>query len=335
MNNAILLAIIITSASSSTRAQEPGIDLEARQRSIPIIEARVAARNAEVMEIGNDILQLHKRIDEKLGRMVDRLAAVKDSVSSRERVADAKMEIIDGLQKAVEGFKANRAALSRKLLEGKSPIPNKSLENELHHFDSHVDMHIKQMLKLSKSFTQDKDVERYTRTGGGSGFYGYDYGWSNDVIEINDEWRQNRRDRAMDKKQSDDVVAALNKSIARCESRIAELSKDLEDASLTEIDRKVTQSELAAHTSMLERRRMQVEGLLVVPKPDTEAVSRDVGDDLKDAVRDLLDDVQRDLQTISNKHRELNQEQENVARLTANLAARKKWLEEYQNKTGE
>lgn len=310
-------------------AQEEKVDLDARKQSIPIIEERISQRNAQIAEIGSEILQLHKRMDEKLGRMVDRLAAVKDSVKSSHSVGRVKMEIIEGLKKAVEVFQARRLALERGLLEGKTGIPREVIKNEIGHFDHHVEMHIDQMLKLSKSFTQDENVKRYeSRVEGGS----HASGWSRPLIKVSDTWRQNQKDRAMDKKQREEVITALKKSIFGCESRIKDLRKTLEDKSLSEIDRGVIQSDLDSHLSMLQTRQAQVDDLLVVEKPDTTEISRDAATELEEAVGDLMDDVQRDLQTISLKHSQLSGEQSKLFKLKENLDARKKWLEEYEKK---
>lgn len=323
----MLIMAIAGGSTWPSEAQEEKIDLEARKRSIPIIEERISQRNAQIAEIGSEILQLHKRMDEKLGRMVDRLAAVKDSVKSAHSVGRVKMEIIEGLQKAVEAFQARRLALERGLLEGKSGIPKEVIKNEIGHFDHHVEMHIEQMLKISKSFTQDENVKRYeSRIEGGS----YASGWSRPLIKVSDKWRQNQKDRTMDKKQREEVITALKKSIAGCESRIKDLRGDLEDKSLSESDKEVIQSDLDSHLSMLQTRQAQVEDLLVVEKPDTTEISRDAAAELEEAVDDLMSDVQRDLQTIILKHSQLSGEQSKLFKLKENLDARKKWLEEYE-----
>lgn len=345
MKRIILLTMAIASAPMGAfLAQEAKIDLEARERSIPIIEGRLRARNAQIAEIGNDILEIHKRMDDKLGRMVDRLAALKDSVRTSHRVGNLKMEIIDGLQEALDAFRSKRLALSRDLEERRSGIPPEVINNEIRHIDTQTEMHIEQMLKLSKSFTQDKNVKKYesvsadgSRGGNGGGGYGYGYGidWYSDPIEISGDWQQNLHDRYMDKKQRDDVKGALDKSIDRCNSRIRSLSKDLEDKNLSEIDRKVIQSELDTHLSMLQRRQRQVEDLLVVENPDTKEITRDAADDLAGAVGDLMKDVDRDVRMLSFKHTQLHDEESIAFKLKENLDARKKWLEEYKEKKSE
>ena len=86
---------------------------------------------------------------------------------------------------------------------------------------------------------------------------------------------------------------------------------------------------------MLQKRRGEIEDLLIVKKPDTTEVSKDAADDLEEALVDLLDDVQRDIQMITLKHTQLNREQENLGKLKSNLRARRDWLDAYEKKAAE
>jgi len=310
-------------------AQKTPIDLESRKATIPVIEERIAERDAQILEIANDIMKVHQRLDDKLSRLVKRLSGIKDSAKSGYRVSKLKMEAIATLQETVETFQARRAALARELKVGRTGIPKNLVADEIEHFDAHIEMHIKQMLELSKSFTQDENVEKY-KSIGGSGYYDGGVGWYEESVEISDEWRQNRRDRTMDKKQREEVLGALRKSVARCESRVGALKSDLKDSKLSEIDRGVLKEELDVHVAMLETRKQQIEELLVVDRPNTVEVNRDVARDIEEAVGDLIEDLQQDLRVIILKHGELNREQLKLSKVQANLEARKKWLEEYE-----
>jgi len=313
-------------SSFVTEAQESPSDLKARKATIPVIEKRIEERKAQILEITNDILKGHQRLDGKLSRLVKRLSGIKDSAKSGYRVGKLKMEAIAALKETVETFQRKRAALARELKVGRTGIPKKQIADEIEHFDEHTEMHFKQMLELSKSFTQDEDVEKYKSTGG-TGYYDGGGGW---YEEISDEWRQNRRDRTMDKKQRAEVLEAMKKSIARCELRVGTMKSYLKDAKLTEADRGVMKEELDVHVAMLKTRRQQMEELLVVEKPKTVEVNRNVARDLEEALGDLIEDMQRDLRVIILKHGELNREQLKLSKVQSNLDARKKWLEEYE-----
>lgn len=261
--NFLPLVVAAAGLSGLAPAQDTEIDIQARERSIPVLEQRIADRETQIGELAGDILKFHQRLDGKLGRMVERLASIKDSAKSGYRVGKVKMEVIDGLKETVEAFVGRRASLERELQNEKSGLPRESVEAEIDHFDAHVDQHIEQMLELSKSFTRDQNVEKYESVGG-AGYYDNGLGWYEESVEISDEWRQNRRDRTMDKKQRGEVLGALENSIERCDSRIAGLRGDLKNESLSSFERQVIQSELDAHLSMRRKRGMQKEELLVV-----------------------------------------------------------------------
>ena len=322
------LALVMVSLGAN-EVQESRIDLEVRKATIPTIEKRIAERETQVVEIANDILKLHQRLDGKLDRIVTRLSGIKDSAGSGYRVSKLKVEAIGQLQTTIETFRTKRAALVADLRGGKSGLPPEIVGAEVNHLDSHVEKHIAQMLELSKSFTQDDDVEKYETVGGGR-YYDSGFGWYEESVGISDAWRQNRRDRSMDKKQRGEVIVALKESIDYCESRISSLRDALEKPELSTAERGVIQQELDPHLGMLETRRSQMDGLLVMNKPETVEVSRDVARDLEDAIRDLVDDLQRDLRLIVLKHSQLSREQSKFHALQENLEARKTWIVEYE-----
>lgn len=327
MKNTILLAVAVATVGTCF-AQEAKVDLEAQKRITNVLEMRLNVRNTQIRTLRDDILKLHKEMDESVNQMVDRVATLKDSVGSAKRVGNLKIEMIQGLEESIETFRGKRMALSQKLQEGNSSISKETIKGEITHFDEHMEMHLDQMLKLSKSFTQSEDVKKYASYSGDGG------GWYGDAIEISDEWQQNRRDWYSNKNQRKIVNAALEKSIDRCNLRIRGLQANLEEKNLSEIDRKLIQSELDTHLSMLAMRQSEVKELLVVAKPDTTEVTRDEAKVLEEAVGELMDDIQRDVRTIAYKHAQLNAEQEKAARLENTLEARKKWFADYEKKKG-
>ncbi|MBT8207522.1 MAG: hypothetical protein KJO18_04545 [Acidimicrobiia bacterium] len=311
-------------------AQEEAIDIEARKKSLPILEEHVKAREKRLTGIANEIVGLHRQLDGKLGRMVERLSNIKDSTKSGYRVSKIKMEAIEALQESIESYQSKRATVFQAIREGRTQIPKEILEGEVEHFDEHIEKHIEQVLEISKSFTQDKDVEKYKRIGGGGGYYGW--GWSDDIYEISDEWYQNRRDRTMNKKQRAEVTEALKDSIDRCESLVAGLRNDLRRPNLTVADRELMQAEIDRHTAMLEKRQAQLDELLIVENPPTDPLSRDAALEVQYSLEDLTDDLQNDLSSVFLKHDQLNRERVRLYKLKANLEARKKWLADHEKK---
>ncbi|MGB6220047.1 hypothetical protein [Haloferula sp.] len=328
LNSGLVLVLAMASLGAE-ETQESQIDLEARKATIPIVEERVKERENQVSKIAHDILGLHQQLDEKLESVVEHLSGIKDSERSGYRVGKLKMAAIEQLQNTIDTFRTKRAALVAELQSGRTGLSPEMVDAEVEHLDSHVEKHIAQMLKLSKSFTQDENVQKFETVGGG-GYYDSGYGWYEDTVEITDEWKQNRRDRSMDRKQRDAVVGALKESIEHCEGRVGALRDNLKRGRLSEAEREVVQQELDSHLGMLKTRREQVDGLLIVEDPNTVEVSRDVARDMEEALGDLVDDMQRDLRLIVLKHSQLNREQSKLQALKENLEARKAWIEEYE-----
>ncbi|MGC1479117.1 MAG: hypothetical protein WA771_01325 [Chthoniobacterales bacterium] len=328
MKKTIILAITIAGLGIGTAfTQETKVDVEAQKRITAVLEARLNARKAQTWVIGKDILELHQRMDKSLAQMVDRIAALKDSVRSSQQIGNLKIEMIEGLQEAIETFRSKRMALSRELQSGDSAISPKVIKDEITHLDQHMDAHLDQMLKLSKSFAQNNDVKKYesvSKDGGGAGGHG------DTPIQINPEWELNLRNRYLNEKQREIVEAALEKSIDRCDTRIRAMRADLEQKALTDVDREMIQSELDVHVSMLEQREQQMKDLLVVAEPNTTEVTRNEAQALESAVDELMNDVQRDVRAIASKHAQLNAEQQRIAQLESTLEARKKWLADYE-----
>ena len=150
-----------------------------------------------------------------------------------------------------------------------------------------------------------------------------------ELYEISDEWRQNRRDRTMDGKQRKEIMDALEKSIERHESLIASLKDKLANRKMSKTDRELMAAELKRHEELLSIREFQRSEMLEVDVPDTDALTKTAAKDLEDALADASGDLRRDFETIFVKYAELNKERQKVFRLKENLEARKKWLEEH------
>lgn len=319
----LAFSVISTGISAET------IDIEARKASIAPLERRIKDREAQIAEHSNDLLRIHARVGGKLDRAVQRLTSIKDSAKSGFRVSAAKLELMKGLQSSVERFQRERRKAFQDIKDMDSARQKKIHQGELDHFDKHIEKHIDQILLLSKSFTQDENVKKYEQDSGGGYYDGY---WYQESVRISDEYRQNRRDRIMDKKQKTAVTAALTKSKERCHSLITTLQQNLNQKSTTAEDRKLIEDELARHQRMLYTRQQQLDELLLVNKPSTSEISRDTARDFTKSLEDLMVDIQKDLRSIFNLHNQLRKENTKIIRLKQNLEDRKEWLKNNANK---
>ena len=102
--NRTLIALCFLAGVAS--AQEPEtIDLESRRQSVVTLKQHLAMREERLAEVAADIRTRGEATDKKIGRIVDMLAGMKDSQSSKRRVSEIKGEAIAGLKKMLEVYK--------------------------------------------------------------------------------------------------------------------------------------------------------------------------------------------------------------------------------------
>ena len=302
--------------------------MEARKRSIPVLEKHLEERNQRVETIGADLKKLNARIETEIDGLIKKLSGVKDSEESNQRISLVKIRAMKGLGKSARRYQTKRNDLLREIREGRSEIPNEILERDAKVFDEHIAKRVSQILELSKSFTQEEDVEKYEKVDGGS-YYSPGLGWNDDIEQISEEWRQNRRDRVMDHKQQREVLEALEKSIEREQNYVKSFVARLKNKQLGNVDRRLMEAELNRHKALLQTRLDQFAEMSEVAKPNTNAVSQEDAQDLEHSLNDAAEDLRRDIDRLFFEYAGLNRERGKAASIAKNLEARKKWLKEH------
>ncbi len=320
------LAFAQDAAPSAEPAKAP-MTLEERKASIPSIEAHIKERRDRLEEVGADVLRLDDRLEAKVDKIVNKLSSLKDSESSRRKVSQMKMQAMESLVKNAKKYQSKRAELIRELQKDKPSQPKDYVEGDLKRADDRVEKRVSQVLLLSQSFSQERDIEKYTNSGGGH--YGWGGGWQSDE-RVSEEWRQNNRDKSMNKKQRDAVKAALEKSIARYESLANGVDQKLKNSKISEEDRSLLQSEQANYNKVLDNRKRQLADFVLVDQPGTTEISQSAALDIERALDDAVNDFQSDIRLIKQKYAEVKSERRRIQKLEVNLAARKKWLEDYE-----
>ena len=80
-------------------------------------------------------------------------------------------------------------------------------------------------------------------------------------------------------------------------------------------------------------RQQQLEDLQsTIEQPKTRSVGRHQSWEISDLLEDAKEDLRDDFFEIFRKYDELNRDRAEIARLQENLAARKKWIEEWEAK---
>ena len=319
-------------AQDATANKEPAkapMTLEERKASIPSIEGHIKERRDRLEEIGEDVLRLDDRLETKVDKIVNKLASLKDSEGSRRRVSQIKMAAMESLVENAKKYQSKRAELIRELRKNNPSQPKDYVEGDLKRADDRVEKRVAQVLLLSNSFSQEKDVEKYTGSNHG-GYYGRNHnGWNNNE-RISEAWRQNNRDKSMKKVQRDAVKAALEKSVTRYETLANGVTQNLKSTEISAEYRSLLESEHSHYTQVLEHRKSQLADFVLVDAPNTHAISQSQAIDIERALDDAADDFQSDIRLIKQKYAEIVDERRRIQKLEVNLTARKKWLEDYE-----
>lgn len=328
----LLLATSICCATvvGAVAESEVPMTMEEREASVVRLEERIAERRARLNEISLDALRLDDRLESKVDAIVNKLASLKDSQSSKRRISQIKMQAMESLVNDAKNYQQNRAALIRELRKNDPSQPADLVKKDVALLDDRLEKRVAQVLKLSASFTQEKDVEKYKGNGRGNRAYSY-HGWdgwySNERVD--EKWRQNRRDKSMNKRQRDAVHEGLKKSLEEYERKLATVNRQLDSKTISAEYKALLESEKKHLEEVIAIREKQLGDFIIVDQPATEPVSQRVALDIEAALNDAISDFDTDIRQIKQKYAEIVAERQQIQKLEENLAARKKWLEEH------
>lgn len=322
-----LVCVVACSSPWAFAQEKQAVDIEARRQSIPVIEERIKERTERLTALASDIVRLDKRVESQIDQIVNKLASIKDSQATGRKISKLKMDAMEGLAKSAQRIQTQRAAVMRDL----KATGDEGLKEEIDTFNQLAEKRVEQIIKISNSFTQDADVKKYESDEGYEEYRSISgETWYIENERISDEWKQNRRDRSMDKKQRDAVEAALKKSITRYESLVAGMENQLKNQNLSDTEKELVEDELQSHKEILATRKKQLTEISTATQPtDTASVGKEQAQDLEAAFDDRVSDLRQDMNTIRSKYAEFRNERSKLSELKKNLDDRKKWLEEY------
>jgi len=316
------LAMLCLLAGLATAQDAEPIDLEARRQSVVTIKQHITMREERLAEVAADIRTRGEATDKKIGRIVDMLAGMKDSQSSKRRISDLKGEAIAGLKKMLEVYKRERNGIATKLRGDKSQ-PVEALLKDMENIDKLGEKRAAQIVELVKSMPGGEDISKY-ETDSTSDYNGVVY----ENSRISEEWRQNRRDRVESEKQRRDAQDALKKSIEDLERRQATLKTQLAGGKLNDTEKQLYEQELGHVTSLLDVRKTQLIEVAAPSGAAEQAASKGEADDLRALFKDARRDIAADFGETVRLYNAAAAEREKIFELKENLAAREKWLQE-------
>ncbi|WP_156817233.1 hypothetical protein [Rubritalea marina] len=331
MKSLFLATSILCTTGAVVLAETPAqptkvpMTMEEREASVVALEKRIQERRDRLTELSEDALRLDDRLESKVDNIVNKLASLKDSQGSRRRISAIKMQAMETLADDVQNYQRRRAELVRELRKENPEQPSDLVEKDVALLDQRVEKRVAQVLKLSNSFTQEKDTKKYETTGYRS--YGWNGWYSNERVD--EKWRQNRRDKSMNKRQRDAVNEGLKKSLESYKRQLADVERKLSSENNSAEYTELLQSEKAHVENVIAIREKQLGEFVLVEQPNTQPVSQRAALDIEAALEDAISDFDSDIRQIKHKYAEIVEERRQIAKLEQNLEARKKWLEEH------
>lgn len=305
-------------------AQEPApLDLEARRESVNTLKQHLEMREKRFEEVAAEIRQRGEATNQKISELVQMLAGLKDSESSKRRISQVKGEAIAGLKRMIDVYQTERRTIVERLRADNS-VPAEALKKDMEAIDKLAEKRVAEILELVKSMPGGEDIAKY-ESDGDSYYNGVHY----ESSRISEAWRQNRRDRVQSEKQRREVQQALEKAIADLGRRTDTLKSALSGGKLSGPETEIYEHELAHVTELIGQRKAQ---LLDVTAPSAaegeQAASKGEADDLKDLFNNARRDISSDFAKTLRLYHDAAAEREKVHALKENLAAREKWLSE-------
>ncbi len=268
-----------------------------------------------------DLLGMDARVEKQIDDIVKNLAALKDSIDSKTKVANIKDEVMNALVRTIWLYRQKRVDVFERMRKD-SNVPKEELEKTLKTFDERIGKRIDQVMELAKSFPGHEDVKKYESYGGS-----YYNGWYQENTRVTDEWKQNRRASTSGRVARRDLLQGLDKAIDTNRSRRASTADALANRKLSDKERILQQEELGRLDAILDKLREDRRELAL---PDGGGATREIGAGEAHDAEQLLDDeradLARDFSEIMRKYTELDAERTRIFDLKANLAAREEWL---------
>ena len=310
---------LLISATSGFAETEP-MTYPERLRSVETLKAHIAEREARFETLRKDLLALDARTEEQIDRIVGTLSSMRDSESSKTRVAKVKTDIMDALVRTIWAYRQKRTEIYETMRKEQT-VPLEELEKTLAAFDTRIGKRIEQVMKLAKSFPGHVDTEKYDSYGGS-----YHHGWHEENTRISDEWRQNRRNTPAGRTARREIIEEMEKAIATNESRRAALADNLSNRKLSEQDRVVQGEELGRLDAKIDNLKSQLRELALPTAGGTREVSNTEAHDATMLLDDTRADLARDFSEIMRKYGDLVAGRARIFALKSNLQAREEWL---------
>ena len=158
--------ITFTVLTDFVSAQETTVpDIDARRESVTVLEKHIAQRQARLDGLAADISTRSEKLESEVDEIVGMVSGIRDSVESQVRVARLKADIVSGLRNSIDTYVTHRDRIHEQLRLDNPSIPRATLESDLKVFLSLIETRAAQIIVITESFTDPRDLPKYERTG--------------------------------------------------------------------------------------------------------------------------------------------------------------------------
>ncbi len=225
----------------------PEIDIEARRQSIVNLEQHIVEREARLAEISEDIIRLDNRIEERVGKIVDKLKTLKDSKDSKLRVAQTKEQVIAGLREAIQAYDITRRRLKEELAKANPAVPKDTLTSDVKVFDEKIEKRVDQIMAITNSLATHKDYAKYIRTRRSGR-------WGGTSTRKNPDYYHNRKQTTRSNQDRKAIGDAIMDSIEDLQRKNRDLETKLKTGNLPEVQRSLLREERDTNDELIARR---------------------------------------------------------------------------------
>lgn len=255
-----------------------------------------SASEKRVADLRTQILETSAEIDQGVEEILDLIIPLRDTVETGNKVTQLKQQSIESLKKAIDFYVLQRQKLEGELARPVSGLTKEQMATQVSVLDEKVDDRINDILRISASLAESKDVEKYE----------YSYNYDTDVSNrrVTDEYRLNRKvqSRVVDTKGKLDE--ALKRSIQTLKQRVDRYERLL-PYQVSEENRSAVSSLIAETRARITEREQQLAGLA---DNSEGAGERPIGNAELKVITQLIDDQKAEIRASFDLMRRLKGE---------------------------
>ncbi len=292
------------------------MSFEVRKLSVTSLETHIAKREQRLAELGRDIVELDTRIEKRIDDLVKMIAELPESTEGNAATNQIRKDAVAALNRGIAAYSAKRKEVGENL-----PSGDTKAGEDLGKFDDRIHKRVDQIAELTKSIPTQLDT-------GAPDCEGASY-WNGFFFETNRLLEESRKkgDAAATAGAGEKAVKTTKSGLANIEKRRASLHALLTKRKVTDSAKQLYTRELGKLDANENHLRENLRDLTMAATKDGQPVSLDPVHDLGQILSDARGDLREDTSHLFRTYDQFARGRTYVDQLKAELAARKKWIE--------